>query len=65
MRRYPMVKPWLGYHRVFDDEYEIENEISPGEVNEADPRLPAYLVNFMQKLDGKTDPYKIDPSIDK
>lgn len=28
VQRYPMIKPWLEYHRVSDDEYEIENEKS-------------------------------------
>lgn len=65
MQRYPMIKPWIEYHRVSDDEYEIENEIVPGETDEDPLRLPGYFVDFMQKLDGKTNPYKIDPSIDK
>lgn len=64
-QRYPMVKPWLEYHRVSDGEYEIENEIVPGEIDEEPLRLPDYFVDFMQKLDGNTNPYKIDPSIDK
>ncbi len=64
-QRYPMVKPWLEYHRVSDDEYEIENEIVPGEIDEEPTRLPDSFVEFMQKLDGRTNPYKIDPSIDK
>jgi len=64
-QRYPMIKPWLEYHRVSDDEYEIENEIVPGEFDEEPLRLPDYFVDFMQKLDGRTNPYKIDPSIDK
>ena len=64
-QRYPMVKPWLEYHRVSDGEYEIENEIVPGEIDEEPLRLPDYFVDFMQKLDGRTNPYKIDPSIDK
>lgn len=55
-QRYPMVKPWLEYHRVSDGEYEIDEEPL---------RLPDYFVDFMQKLDGNTNPYKIDPSIDK
>ena len=63
--RYPTVKPWIAYHRVSDDEYEIENEIVPEKNDEEPLRLPGYLVDFMQKLDGKTNPYKIDPSIDK
>ena len=65
LQRYPMVKPWLEYHRVSDDEYEIENEIVPGETDEGNPRLPGYFVVFMQKLDGSTNPYKIDPSVDR
>ncbi len=64
-QRYPMIKPWLEYHRVSDDEYEIENEIVPDEIDEEPLRLPVYFVDFMQKLNGKTNPYKIDPSIDK
>lgn len=64
-QRYPMVKPWLEYHRVSDGEYEIENEIVPGEIDEEPLRLPDYFVDFMQKLDGRTNPYKIDSSIDK
>lgn len=64
-QRYPMVKPWLEYHRVSDGEYEIENEIVSGEIDEEPLRLPDYFVDFMQKLDGNTNPYKIDPSIDK
>lgn len=64
-QKYPMIKPWLEYHRVSDDEYEIENEIAPGEIDEDPLRLPGYFVDFMQKLDGKTNPYIIDPSINK
>lgn len=64
-RRYPMVKPWLKYHRDFDGRYKVENEIASGEIDEETPKLPAYLVNFMQKLDGETNPYMIDPSLDK
>lgn len=52
-----MIKPWFEYHRVSDDEYEIENEIVPGEIDEDPLRLPDYFVDFMQKLDGKTNPY--------
>lgn len=58
---YPMVKPWLEYKRIDKDEYEVENSVS----TEEPVHLPFYLVAFMQKLDGKTDPYTIDPSIDK
>lgn len=64
-QKYPMIKPWLEYHRVSDDEYEIENEIVPGEIDEDPLRLPGYFVDFMQKLDGKTNSFMIDPSIDK
>lgn len=64
-QRYPTIKPWLEYHRVSDNEYEIENEIVPGGIDEEPLRLPDYFVDFMQKLDGNTNPYKIDPSINK
>lgn len=64
-QKYPMIKPWLEYHRVSDDEYEIENEIAPGEIDEDPLRLPGHFVDFMQKLNGKTNPYIIDPSINK
>ena len=58
---YPTVKPWLEYKQIDKDEYEVENSASV----EEPVRLPYYLVSFMQKLDGNTDPYEIDPSIDK
>lgn len=64
-QKYPMIKPWLEYHRVSDDEHEIENEIAPGEIDEDPLRLPGYFVDFMQKLDGKINPYRIEPSLDK
>lgn len=64
-QRYPTIKPWLEYHRLSDNEFEVENEIAPGEIDEDPLRLPGYFVAFMQKLDGKTNPYKINPSIDK
>lgn len=64
-QRYPTIKPWLEYHRVSDNKYEIENEIVSGEIDKEHLRLPGYFVDFMQKLDGKTNPYKINPSIDK
>lgn len=63
-KKYPMVKPWLEYHRVSDDEYVIENEIVPIEQDDVPLRLPAYAVNIAQKLDGNTNPYRIEPSID-
>lgn len=63
--KYPMVKPWLEFHRVSNDEYEIENEIAPRKTDEESLRLPGYFIDFMQKLNGKTNPYKINPSIDK
>ena len=58
---YPMVKPWLEYRETKKDEYEIENFIAVGEP----VHLPSYVVSFMQHLDGKTNPYAIDPSLDK
>lgn len=53
---YPTVKPWLEYKQIDKDEYEVENSASV----EEPVRLPYYLVSFMQKLDGNTDPYEID-----
>ena len=61
-QKYPMIKPWLEYRQVSGCAFEAENTISLEEKNPV--RLPFTLVRFMQKLDGKTNPYTIDPFID-
>lgn len=60
-----MVKPWISYTQISDCEYEVENDLQIYDIDEDPPVLPVKFVRFMQKLDGKTNPYKIDPSIDR
>lgn len=59
---FPEIKPWIQYRKTEDGQYIIENKLS----FEEDPiKLPSYLVQFMKQLNGKRNPYAIDPSLDR
>ena len=61
--RYPMCADWLVFHRIDENTYMVENYLNNGENNKT--KVPAKLVQFLRKLDGKTDPFTIFPDADR
>lgn len=58
--KYPCVKPWLEYHRISESKYTVDNDLAIGDWDAEPTSFSSDLVMFMQRLDGKTDPYSID-----
>ncbi len=61
--KYPMCADWLIFHRVDEDMVVVENYLEDNKICR-EKALPVSLVNFLRKLDGKTDPYTIVPQWD-
>ncbi len=57
--RYPMCCNWLMFRRISEDEYLVEDAFA-----ETSVKMPTDEAMFLQALDGKTNPYQIDLTLD-
>ena len=58
LMKYPMAKNWLSYRRISQTEYEVIDNLSSTIYT-----VSSALAKFIRRLDGRTDPYQIDPSL--
>lgn len=58
--KYPMFNNWLTFRRESRDTYAVHNHVL-----DEDFEIDARLMRFARRLNGKRDPYRIDPSLSR
>lgn len=60
MMKYPMLNNWLTFHKINKQEYKVIDHLQ-----EVQFAMDHSIVIFAQRLDGKTNPYRIDRTLSR